>query len=214
VDLGQFVSVGQSIGVAYGVDLVEVEVPLEDEELAWFDIPDNPMSLNGGKPSTGGAVAQVRTDFAGAEHTWKGFVKRSTGQVDRASRLLSIVVEVPEPFKNSDFKPPLLPGLFVEVLIEGKVLKNAVAVPRDAVRNANEVWVVENGRLRIRQLDIIRSDKDFAYALSGLDDGAQIVVSALDAVTSGMSVRTQSTAETMSDSPIPDNNLPESRGTD
>jgi multidrug efflux pump subunit AcrA (membrane-fusion protein) len=102
----------------------------------------------------------------------------------------------------------------VEVLIEGKVLKNAVAVPRDAVRNANEVWVVENGRLRIRQLDIIRSDKDFAYALSGLDDGAQIVVSALDAVTSGMSVRTQSTAETMSDSPIPDNNLPESRGTD
>ncbi|MHC4061967.1 MAG: efflux RND transporter periplasmic adaptor subunit [Planctomycetota bacterium] len=214
VDLGQFISVGQSIGVAYGVDLVEVEVPLEDEELAWFDIPDNPTSLNGGKPSTGGAIAQVRTDFAGAEHTWKGFVKRSTGQVDRASRLVSIVVEVPEPFKNSDSKPPLLPGLFVDVLIEGKVLKNAVAVPRDAVRNADEVWVVENGRLHIKHLDIIRSDKEFAYALSGLNDGAQIVVSALDAVTSGMSVRTQSTAETMSDHPNIDNNLPESRGTD
>jgi len=191
VDLGQFVSVGQSIGVAYGIESVEIEVPLEDEELAWFDIPGNPISLNGSGSSSATAVARVKAHFAGGEHSWAGYVRRTTGQVDRTSRLISVVVEVPEPFDNSDSKPPLLPGMFVEVLIEGRVLKNAVAVPRDAIHNGSDVWVVQNGRLRIKTLDIVRTDNEFAYAVSGLDDGAQIVVSALDIVTDGMEVRTQ-----------------------
>ena len=94
------------------------------------------------------------------------------------------------PFEASEGKPPLLPGVFVEVLIEGKVLKNAVAVPRDAVRESNKVWAVNANRLHIRTLEIARADKDFAYVISGLEEGARIVVSSLDMVTEGMAVRT------------------------
>jgi RND family efflux transporter MFP subunit len=194
VDLGQFVVTGQSIGVAYGTKSVEIELPLQDEELAWFDMPGNPVSANKKQSSAKRTSAQVKADFAGPEHSWTGYVRRTTGQIDTTSRLVSVVIEVPEPFKNSDSKPPLFPGMFVEVLIEGKVLKNAVAVPRDAVRNGTEVWVVEDGRLYIRPLNIVRTDKDFAYTVSGLDDGAQIVVSALDIVTEGMKVRTKAEA--------------------
>jgi multidrug efflux pump subunit AcrA (membrane-fusion protein) len=190
VDLGQFVSLGQSIGVAYGVDLVEIDVPLEDEELAWFDIPDNPTAANAPAGSTQTTPAEVRADFAGAQHTWTGYVKRTTGQVDRTSRLVSVVVEVPEPFADSDSRPPLLPGMFVEVLIQGRVLKNAVAVPRDAIHNGNQVWVVENERLHVRALDIVRTDEKFAYATSGLTEGAAIIVSSLDIVVDGTKVRT------------------------
>jgi len=53
------------------------------------------------------------------------------------------------------------------------------------------VWVAKDGRLHIRSLNIVRADRDFAYATSGLDDGDMIVLSALDAVIEGMSVRTQ-----------------------
>jgi RND family efflux transporter MFP subunit len=195
VDLGQFVSVGQSIGVAYGVESVEIEVPLRDEELAWFDIPGNPVSFNGGRSADGNTVARVETDFAGARHTWTGYVMRTTGQIDKTSRFVSVVVEVPKPFEKSDSRPPLVPGMFVEVLIEGRVLKNAVPVPRDAVHSGNEVWVVRDDRLHVVPLSIVRTDKDFAYAASGLDDGAQIVVSALDIVTDGMEVRAQVAAD-------------------
>jgi RND family efflux transporter MFP subunit len=195
VDLGQFVVTGQSIGVAYGTRSVEIELPLQDEELAWFDMPGNPVSPNGKQSSTKRTIAQVKANFAGPEHSWTGYVRRTTGQIDTTSRQVSVVVEVPEPFKNSDSRPPLFPGMFVEVLIEGKVLKNAVAVPRDAVRNGTEVWVVEDGRLHIHPLNIVRTDKDFAYTVSGLDDGAQIVVSALDIVTEGMKVRTKAEAD-------------------
>ncbi|MFH1717720.1 MAG: efflux RND transporter periplasmic adaptor subunit [Planctomycetota bacterium] len=191
VDLGQYVMTGQSVGAAYGTHAVEIEVPFEDGELAWFDIPDNMATSDSDGPPAKGAVAAVRADFAGAERTWRGHVVRTTGQVDRTSRLVSVVVEVPEPFKTSGSEPPLLPGMFVEVLINGKVLRQAIAVPSGAIRSGNEVWVVEDGRLHIQTLDIVRTDRDFAYAVSGLADGAMIVVSALDAVTEGMMVRTQ-----------------------
>jgi multidrug efflux pump subunit AcrA (membrane-fusion protein) len=82
--------------------------------------------------------------------------------------------------------------MFVEVLIQGNVLKNAVAVPRDAIHDGNKVWLVNEGRLHIKPLDIVRADKDFAYVTSGLDDGAMIVTSSLDTVVEGMKVRIKS----------------------
>ena len=208
VDLGQYVVVGQSLGAAYGIKSIEIEVPLEDDDLAWFDIFDNPVQFNGEKPATKHAVAQVKADFGGAEHIWKGRVVRTTGQVDRTSRMVSVVVEVTDPFDTSGGRPPLLPGVFAEVVIEGKVLKNTVAVPRDAVREGNKVWVVQEGLLKILTLEIARADKDFAYAVAGLDDEALIVVSSLDMVTDGMAVRTQADDLAEAAQVTQDNNAP------
>ena len=109
--------------------------------------------------------------------------------MDKTSRLISVVIEVEQPFNISNGRPALLPGIFVEVFIKGNVLKNAVAVPRDAIHNGNEVWIVKEGRLHIQTLEIVRADNDFAYVTSGLEDGAMIVTSSIDVVTEGMSVR-------------------------
>jgi RND family efflux transporter MFP subunit len=191
VDLGQYVVVGQSLGSAYGIEAVEIEVPLDDDELAWFNVFDSTAQLSGGKAPAKSTTAQVKADFGGSEHIWTGRVVRTTGQVDRTSRMVSVVVEVANPFDTSGGRPPLLPGVFADVLIEGKVLKNAVAVPRDAVRESNKVWAVNDNSLHIKTLEIARADKEFAYAISGLEEGAQIVVSSLDMVTEGMAIRTQ-----------------------
>jgi RND family efflux transporter MFP subunit len=285
VDLGQYINAGQPIGRIYSIEAVEIEVPLEDWELAWFNIPPNPVSINGHNSSSAGSQVEVRSKFAGGEHVWEGQVMLTTGQVDRTSRMVSVVIEVAEPFKGANGRPPLVPGMFVEALIKGRVLENAVAVPRDAMHEGNrvwaveysrghikpvkmmrlggnfaaalmggdpvggivslpqqmaytlgeewiisydrlgderltrarlarlfaraavgddllevlselaqrvvyEVWVVNNGRLHIRPLEIARADKEFAYATSGLEDGAMIIVSSLDTVTEAMRVRT------------------------
>jgi len=196
IDLGQYVMIGQSVGAAYGIESMEIEVPLEDKELAWFAIPDNTVSVNTEESPGKGAIAQVKANFAGEEKCWPGYVVRTTGQVDKTSRLISVIVEVSEPFKDSDSTPPLLPGMFVEVLIEGNILKNAIAVPRDAIRNNNEVWVAKDGQLHVQPLEIVRANRDFAYADSGLDDGDMIIVSSLDAVIEEMKVRIQTEPKT------------------
>lgn len=208
VDLGQYVVVGQSLGSAYGIEAVQIEAPLEDDELAWFNVFDNTARPKGDKLVAEPSTAQVRADFGGSRHVWKGRVVRTTGQVDKTSRMVSVVIEVTDPFDTSGGRPPLLPGIFAEVLIEGKVLKDAVAVPRDAVREGNQIWLVEAGRLQVRTLQIARSDKDFAYATSGIEEGAQIVVSSLDMVTDGMAVRTQADILAADSERIEDGNAP------
>ncbi|MHC4424809.1 MAG: efflux RND transporter periplasmic adaptor subunit [Planctomycetota bacterium] len=191
VDLGQYVVTGQPLAKAYGTDAAEIEVPLEDDELAWFNVFEDSIFANGDRDPTKRTPAEVRADFAGAEHIWKGCVVRTTGQVDKTSRMISVVIEVPDPFKVFDSRPPLLPGVFAEVLIQGNTLRSAVAVPRDAIREGNQVWLVNDDRLHIQSLEIVRADKGFAYVVSGVADEALIVVSSLDAVVDGMEVRTQ-----------------------
>ncbi|MHC4571145.1 MAG: efflux RND transporter periplasmic adaptor subunit [Planctomycetota bacterium] len=202
VDLGQYVNVGQSIGKVYSIEAVEIEVPLEDWELAWFDIPENPVLINGNSSPKAGSKVEVRSEFGGGIHSWEGYVVRTTGEIDKTSRLVSVVIEVVEPFKDANGRPPLVPGMFVELLIKGKTLRNAIAVPRHAIHNGNQVWVVREGRLHIKELQIARQDKDYTYVVAGLEDGAVIVVSSLDTITEGMRVRT-SGPETMERSSAP-----------
>lgn len=195
VDLGQYVVTGQSLGMAFGTEAVEIEVPLKDDELAWFDVFAHSIFTDGNPNPRTQTPVEVRADFAGAEHTWQGRVVRTTGQVDKMSRMVVVVIEVQDPFKIANGRPPLLPGVFAEVLIQGRTLCNAVAVPRDAVREGNQVWLVNDGRLHIQPLDVIRADKDYAYVTSDIPDGAKVVLSSLDAVVGGMAVRTDAEIE-------------------
>ncbi len=190
VDLGQYIVTGQSLARAYGTEAVEIEVPLETDELAWFDVFKNSIFTNGDKDPAEKIPVKVTSDFAGAEHIWQGYVVRTTGQVDKTSRMISVVVEVPNPFGVYNSRPPLLPGVFAEVMIQGRSFRNAVAVPRDAIREGSKIWLVNDNRLHIRTLKIARTDKDFAYTTDGLEDGSQIITSSLDVVVDGMQVRT------------------------
>lgn len=199
VDLGQYVVAGQSLGTAFGTEAIEIEVPLEDDELAWFDVFAQSIFANGKPNPKMQTPVEVRADFAGANHTWQGRVVRTTGQVDKMSRMVTVVVEVEKPFEIYGDRPPLLPGVFAEVHIQGKTLCNAVAVPRDAVREGNQVWLVNDGRVHIQPLDVVRADKDFAYVVSDIPDGAEVVVSSLDAVVNGMAVRTDAEIESQAE---------------
>jgi RND family efflux transporter MFP subunit len=177
VDIGQYVLAGQPVASAYGIEAVEILVPLEDREMAWFDIPSK---------------ANVKAEFAGAIHTWSGQVVRTDSQVDPKTRLITVIIEVTEPFKKSNGRPVLMPGMFVDVTIQGKILEQVFPIPRSSLHNGNEVWVVaQDNRLRIHKIDIARQDQEYAYVVSGIEDGAMIVTSALDTVTDGMKIRTQ-----------------------
>lgn len=190
IDLGQFANAGQSIGSAFGIEVAEIEVPLEDKDLAWFDIPSNPISYNGDAGSMNSSQAQITANFADGVYQWDGQVVRTTGSVDQRSRMVSIVVEVDKPFHTNN-RPALLPGTFVDVAIKGKTLKNSYKIPRDAVHNFDEVWVVREGELKIIKLNILRSDTDFIYVNNGLVGDEYIVITPLDVVMDGMKVRVQ-----------------------
>jgi RND family efflux transporter MFP subunit len=181
VDIGQFVGIGSRVATVYGTDVVEVRVPLDSRELAWFDVPSR-----GGRSSS---KAEISASFGGTRSTWEGRVTRMEAQVDQTSRMVHVVVEVPRPYDTSDDHPALLPGSFVDVRIFGRTLQDVVSVPRYAVRDGEHVWVFADNKLGIRDVEVLRSDRQQALISSGLEQGDLVIVSSLDAVTDGMTVR-------------------------
>lgn len=195
VDIGQYVMAGQPMASVYSTQAVEIVVPLEDRELAWFDIPLGYVNGNGGEISTAGSKVLITAKFAGAEHTWTGVVVRTEGKIDPTSRMVNVVVEIANPFKLTNGKPPLVPGMFVDVQITGKQLSNVIKVPRFALHNKTQLWLVNDSRLHIQQVTVTRQDDEFAYITDGLEPGQTIVISPLDMVTENMNIRTQRSDE-------------------
>lgn len=118
VNLGQYVDVGRSLAVAYGTEVFEIEAPIRSEDLGRLGGLEG-LGLAGDASDGSHPAVEVRTVFAGGEHTWRGEVLRTTGRVDPKSGMVSIVVEVPQPLEASGDRPPLLPGMAVEVLLGG-----------------------------------------------------------------------------------------------
>ncbi len=191
VDVGQFVGSANRLARVYGTDLVDVRVPLDSRELAWFDVP----SRKGGV----GSPAQISVTFGGTRSTWEGRVTRMEAQVDQSSRMVHVVVEVKDPYAASENRPALLPGTFVDVQISGRTLEGVVPVPRFAIHDGGQVWVFENGKLGVRQVEVLRSDRHQTLLASGVEADDLVIVSSLDAVTDGMVVRNAAEERTMTD---------------
>jgi RND family efflux transporter MFP subunit len=181
VDVGQFVGNGSRLATVYGTEVVEVRVPLDSRELAWFDVPTD--------RGENGPRAEVTANYGGQSVRWEGRLTRMEAQVDQTSRMIHVVVEVADPYKTSADHPPLLPGTFVDVSIFGRTLSGVVPLPRHAMRDGNRVWVYEDGTLRVRDVEVLRADRQRSLVATGLEGGDLVVVSSLDAVTDGMKVR-------------------------
>jgi len=190
VDVGQYVTPGQAVAQVYGTDLVEIIVPLEDRELQWFDIPGGIAPQD--NPGDNAPVALLKTDFAGRQYTWEGRVVRTQGRIDETARTVPVIIEVNAPFETGDGRPPLVPGMFIqEVEIQGRPVPGMIRIPRYALRKGRSVWVAEEDRLRIRDVTIARQDDRSVYISQGVADGDRLIVSALDAVSDGMEIRTE-----------------------
>jgi RND family efflux transporter MFP subunit len=181
VDVGQYVSPGQSLGTLYSTEAAEIAVPLEGGDLFWFDVPA--FTSTDGR----GAPAVVRASLAGRELSWPGKVVRTEGRLDERTRMIRVIVQVDKPYAR---KPPLVFGLFVTVEIEGRKIEKAALIPRGALHQGNVVWVLDQeSRLRFREVEVARIQGDDVVVTKGLEDGENVVTTPLKAVTDGMVVR-------------------------
>ncbi|MEX0742082.1 MAG: hypothetical protein WD079_04735, partial [Phycisphaeraceae bacterium] len=85
---------------------------------------------------------------------------------------------------------PLMPGAFVQVAMQGRGLEGVIAVPRYAIHGENRVWVADDeGRLRVREVVVVRRERDRVFISEGVSQGEQVILSPIGAVTEGMRVR-------------------------
>ena len=188
-DLGLFVNPGTRLGVVFATDYAEVRLPLTDSDLAFVDLPNaTDISASGG---TDGPTVNLVAIQKGKRVEWPAQIVRTEGVVDEKSRVTYAVARIVDPYRRHHSGAPLPVGTFVSATISGSTAENVIRVPRAVLRGSKElIFVDDEDKLRIREVDIVRSDSTYIYIGSGAEVGERVVVTALETPVNGMSVRT------------------------
>jgi len=186
-DVGQYVTPGTPLGMIYSVDLAEVRLPVPDEALAFLQIPQNGFKTSKFK----GPEVILRAPFAGKLREWNGRIVRMEGEIDAKSRMIYLVAEVVDPYNmsNNSDQHALMAGLFVEADIVGRSIEDLVSIPRAALRNSNQVLIVNSeNKLSIREVNVVRESGDTAFIGNGVKNGERLCITPLTVATNGMQV--------------------------
>lgn len=184
-DLGQFITTGSQLGLIYATDIAEVRLPLSDNDMAYLDIPSQTTDKTLPK-------VLLTANVAGKQNQWTGSIVRSEGIVDQQSRVIYVVAQVADPYAReaATSHRALKFGRFVQANITGVEANNIVTVPRHVLRIDGTVLLMTPQReLEIRDVNVQRTDKHFAYINSGLVEGEKIIVSAVPHPVNGMKLR-------------------------
>lgn len=186
-DVGQFVSSNAPLGTIFATDYAEVRLPLADDDLAYLDLP----TVFSAAPGEGPAVT-LEGRYGGKPRTWQARIVRTEGTVDPTNRLVYAVARVEDPYKRqagTDGRTPLPIGLFVEARIQGITLKNAIVLPRETLRNRDQLLVVTPAnKIDLRTVEVFRAGARDVILIGGLESGERIATTALEYVTQGMEV--------------------------
>ncbi|MCJ7590576.1 MAG: HlyD family efflux transporter periplasmic adaptor subunit, partial [Woeseiaceae bacterium] len=187
-DLGEFVSAGTRLGVVFATDFAEIRLPLTDLDLAYVDLP-NAADVSASADATGPAVVLSATQ-KGQQVEWPATIVRTEGVVDEKSRVTYAVARVADPYQLHGSGIPMPIGTFVAATIQGTVAANIIRVPRGIVRGTNElVFLDTEDKVAIRNVNIVRSDSDYAYISAGATPGERVVITVLESAIDGLKVR-------------------------
>lgn len=188
VDPGQFVQRGSPLATIYSVEVAEVRLPIPTHELAFCRLP---LNYRDDAVHEEGTPVTLTTEFAGREHVWSGRVVRTEGEIDPRTRMIVAVAQVPDPYgRGSDrSRPPLKVGMFLQARIQGIRARDVIRLPRTALRGDDLVWIADGSdRLRFREVDILRRERDAVLVRAGIEPGERVCVTPLEAATDGMRV--------------------------
>ena len=203
-DLGQFVNAGTRLGVVFATDFAEVRLPLTDSDLAFIHLP-GAAEIADGDAVDGPAVVLSATQ-KGKQVEWNARLVRSEGVVDEKSRVTYAVARIDDPYRRHSDGPSLPMGTFVSAVIKGSSADNIIRVPRSIIRGSDElIFIDDESKLRIRQVELVRTDAEYAYVGGGAVPGEVVVVTSLEAPVNGMAVRTSDGAMAVSDEQATEN---------
>ena len=126
VDLGTYVSIGDTLATLNSTDKVEISVPLSLSQ--WQNLASD-------------KAGEVILSDVTTQNQWQGYIARFEQHLDDSSRQRSVVVALDKPFEQAT---PLLPGTFLAVQIAGKALNNVIKLPASAVSQEGLIWYVND----------------------------------------------------------------------
>ncbi len=171
LEAGAYTNTGGRIARAIRTDEMELEVPLKRSDAAWVNIND-----------------PVQVYSENRDLTWKGRVIRKSQYVDEGTQSQEIFIKIPHSGKQS-----LIAGEYLHASFPVRPIEEVMEIPRNAVFNSNEVFLVRNGRLVKHEISVVKINER-TLIFNGLPEGDTLVVQQLINVSEGTLVMTEKNA--------------------
>lgn len=153
LDVGQVVTVSSAVGSIFSIDSLEIAVPVSAEE----------RDLIG--PVSGQRVSIIAP--ATSDDVIEGKLVRAAAALDERTRLGTLYVATEDPRL-------LTAGDFVTVEIDAQSAPDSYRIPASALTSRDRVWVVEDGRLVGRTVEVLGREADMAV-VRAFDDAGGVV---------------------------------------
>ena len=181
VDLGQLISPQTTVARLVGTDEyhVQVSVPIASLRTIRARTQDEP----------GSPVTIIQRVGQGTIQR-PGEVIRQLPDLDPGGAMARILVRIANPLGDKS-ELPLLLGSFVDVAIEAQPIQGAIRVPRVALHNGRNVFVMnDHDLLEIRDVEIVWGEPDAVLVRGGLQPNERVVISRIATPIPNMLLRT------------------------
>ena len=109
--------------------------------------------------------------------------------IDETSRMAYLVAKVEDPYGLKSDKRILPFGSYVNAEVGGIELANAARVPRHLLRDGRIPVMDSDSKLRFKPVEVVRREGPMVLISDGLENGDDIVISALEYPVEGMTVK-------------------------
>jgi len=190
VEVGTLLARGAVVARVHGEDAVDIPLAVSARDLDALalagDFAEERAGVRGPVVELH-PVASAASAGSGAAPVWTGRIVRASGAVDAATRQVTLIARVEQPFAGAT---PLLPGSFVAARIRGRTLPAALLVPRAALRDDGSVLTVDAaGLIQHRAVQVLALQGDDAVVAADLPAGERLCLTRLDEATPGTAVR-------------------------
>jgi RND family efflux transporter MFP subunit len=154
LDVGQVVGTNAAVGSMFSIGSLEIVVPVSAEQ----------RRLIG--PLDGQRVSIIMPTYN--DGVMDGKLLRAAAALDERTRLGTLYVATENPDR-------LTVGEFVTVEIEGQNSPDSYRLPASALTSRDRLWVIEDGRLAARNVDVLGREAEMAV-VRVFDDADGVVV--------------------------------------
>lgn len=185
VDLGQFVSPQTPMATLTGSESFWMRAALPSPQLQHLSIPG--FNAEAGK----GSAAVIRRAYQGRTQERSGQVLRLYADLEPRGRMARVLLRIDDPLglEADGVEMPLLLNSYARAEIDSGASGDYIAVPREAVRGGDKVYLHEDGQLVIRELDIAWGLPEKVLVETGLEAGDRVILTKLASPVEGMKLR-------------------------
>lgn len=155
-EVGGIAGIGTRLGKVINTKKLELAVSLEINDAKWIRVGDQVSILD-----------ENKNQFQ------KGKVVRISRDLDVETQSIGVFVSLTN---NNEY--PIYKGQYFSVVFEGVQIDDVMELPRNAVFNLDEAFVVKNGRLKKEGINIVRLNEKTLF-FNGINVNDTIVVEPL-----------------------------------